>query len=209
MSAMTDFGLSKAMEDALDTVPEFDVDSLVEWFAHRDTDPTIEEVEAAAARLDRNAYPALVAGLYYELWMLTPTVAAHVVSQAWLMCEFPSRQVDRGDWRELFDYAGFTVDGVRAPRRRPRKPRRLYRGAAPEHMDGWSWTEDRAQAQWFTDRFNFDGRRRLYMVDASPSSVLAIITGQGRFGRGGLDGEQGESEWIVDTDGLHIVKVDR
>lgn len=189
-----------------------DVDEMAWWFAERGTDPTTDEIELAGGRVGREQYPALVLELRV-LDLLAPNVASRVVSDAWVSTERPLADLDRDEWRDLFGLAGFTVDGVRAPRRRPRKARRLYRGTTAKYQDGWSWTEDRTLARWFAEEYQHRTRGAVYVVDAPPSSVLAIITGANGFGRSGAasgsSGGPAETEWIVDTDGLDITEAAR
>ncbi|MGO1385750.1 MAG: hypothetical protein ACTHU1_13320 [Arachnia sp.] len=165
-----------------------------------DHEPTADEVETAAGRIDRNYYPVLVWNLFTHAVVTDRNTLAHVVPLAWQMAEFPMVQLDLDEWEELFHEAGFTIDGK--PGRRPATVPLLYRGAAPEHRGGWSWTADRTMAEWFRDRYDHDGTRQLYTLTPPVSSVLAIFTGDGEFGRTGLHNEGGESEWVVDTRGL-------
>lgn len=150
--------------------------------------PTAAEVDEAASRLGRNAYPALL----FDLWLdglLSPAAAASCVPAAWSAAEMPARALDDADWAELFDFAGYTVDG--APAGRPVAPLTLWRGAPAEHRAGWSWTEDRDLALWFARRVK-DGS--LWTAVVPPEALLARITTQ----------RPGENEYVVDTFGLAI-----
>ena len=111
------------------TVPYvFTVPELLDYFVTEGYEPSAEDVEEAGCRVGRNAYPALVSDLYDE-GLLSPEVASVVVPSAWSLAEFPNRLLDESLWLLLFDLAGYTVDGVRAPR--PAAPLHLWRGGHP------------------------------------------------------------------------------
>lgn len=173
----------------------FDFDALISAFLAEKIEPTAENIETAACRLGRNYYPALVWTLDLEglLWG-DDTVAQQVVPSAWSAAEFPMLQLEPAEWRELFDLAGYTVEGRPAPR--PESALTLYRGALPAHRDGWSWTDDRALAQWFADRPHNAGKGRVWVASVTPDRLLARISEQ----------RDGESEYVVDTDGLTIIE---
>lgn len=126
------------------TVPYvFTLDEVLDYFLDVGDEPSAEDVETAAGRLGRNAYPALVSSLRCE-GLLRPDVAAIVVPSAWSSVEFPNRALSDDVWRTLFDLAGYTVEGV--PGDRPETSLRLWCGAVPECRAGWSWTDDRGAA---------------------------------------------------------------
>ncbi|MFG3266871.1 hypothetical protein [Streptomyces bobili] len=64
---------------------------------------------------------------------ITAETVADLIGDVWSSAEFPDRHHDRDTWRWMFDTAGFTVDGKRAPR--PTEPMTLYRGSVPERRD--------------------------------------------------------------------------
>lgn len=169
----------------------FDLDEVVEWIC--DHTPTLDDVETAFARVGRNAGPALLADLHYE-GGLAPAWYAPLVPSVWNRAEWPQDHLPRDMWRELFAAAGYTVDGNR--RGRPTAARTLYRGADEAHRDGWSWTDSKRQAQWFADRPIHNPPGQVWTAVVEPDRLLAHLTGKG--------GRRGESEWIVDTDGLRI-----
>ena len=197
----------KERDRAADVVSAAEVDlprttddaELREWLLYQyEDDVTRDVIDAVLLRAGRNFGPAIILGLYEE-GLLSRQDAGHLVPYVWAMAEFPLRQLDPDSWRALFAFAGYTIDGVR--RARPRNPRRLYRGAARGYRDGWSWTENRAVAQWFVDRYQEVWHGRLWTVVAPPERVLAKLTGRSKnCGR--------EPEWVVDTDGLEITPAD-
>ncbi len=175
------------------TVPYvFTVDEML-WHFLEVGPPTADDIETALVRVGRNAGPALVLDLF-DNGLLTAAAARRGVPHAWCMCEWPGRAVDPPHrWRDLFDLAGYTVDSV--PSKRPTTPLTLYRGAVPEHRDGWSWTDDIQLAQWFAERPHNAGRGRIWTAVVEPSRLLARIITEGR---------DGESEYVLDPSGLAV-----
>ncbi len=106
--------------------------------------------------------------------------------------EFPNRAVDEDIWRALFDLAGYVVNGQ--PSEQPAEPIELWRGALPEHRNGWSWTDDRDLARWFADRPHNRGAGKVWAASVEPVRLLARIT----------DHREGESEYVVDARGLAV-----
>ncbi|WP_282946992.1 hypothetical protein [Cellulomonas endometrii] len=173
-----------------------DVDPLVSWFESRGEHLTIAEIEAAGALVGRNSFPALVINLHLSC-LLPDEVFAHGLVSAWQMAEFPTIAMPPDEWSWLFDDVGFTRDGIKTTR--PTEPVTLYRGAVPEHARGWSWTEDVDLARWFANRFPGTGAR-LYRTTVRPPWLMAHITPEWKFGR------HGESEWVVDPSGPHVIE---
>ncbi|SDY27370.1 hypothetical protein SAMN05661080_02908 [Modestobacter sp. DSM 44400] len=167
-----------------------DAGELIDYLLDDQPDYSCDELMTLLGRVGRNAGPAVVVSLYYE-GLLDRHHAVVVVPDVWSGVEFPLVALERSDWRALFAFAGYTHNGRR--RGRPRLPRTLYRGADEAHRDGWSWTDDRAQADWFTDRSIHREPGRVWRATVEPWRLLARIT-EGR----------GESEYVVDTDGLTI-----
>lgn len=173
----------------------FDFDEAVEAFLSETVEPTADNIHVAACSLGRNYYPALVCTLYHEgmLWgACGADVARTVVPAAWSAAEFPMIQLDAEEWRDLFDLAGYTMDG--RPAERPGESLTLWRGALPEYRDGWSWTEDRDLAQWFAERPHNRADGRVYAAIVEPSRLLARISQE----------RAGENEYVVDARGLRI-----
>jgi hypothetical protein len=156
---------------------------------------TADDVITAMSRVGRNPAPRVLLELF-DLGEVDYAWMPQLVPDAWSGAEWPLQMLPRADWHRLWDACGgFVVDGVRAPRRRPRKPRRLYRGADADHRDGWSWTPDPAVAGWFADREIHRRRGRVWTALVPPAAMLAVITDQ----------RPGEPEVVVDTAGLEIV----
>ncbi|WP_377322756.1 hypothetical protein ACFJIY_25015 [Pimelobacter simplex] len=173
-------------------------DEAVSLFLTEQVDVTVESIHATAVHLGRNWYPALVYHLYRE-GMLSglagESIARAVVPAAWSDAEFPMIQLEPDEWRDLFEHIGYTVDGVAAER--PSGPLTLWRGAAPGYEKGFAWTEDREKAQWFANRPHHKGGGLLLTADVRPAWLFARITNQ----------RPGESEYVVDTDGIDIREV--
>lgn len=111
----------------------------------------------------------------------------------WSMVEYPIRALDGDGWQELFDEAGYTVDGE--PAERPTKPVRLYRGAVDESACGWSWTDDLGVARKFAsgELWHSGGRAgRVWVATVEPWRLLARIS------------DRQESEYVVDPYGLAV-----
>ncbi len=174
------------------TVPLlFTIEEMVDHFL--DTgEPTATDLDQALSRVGRDHGPSLLVALVDE-GLLTVEAAAKAVPSAWCGVEFPNRALDNTDWRHLFHLAGYTVDGV--PSERPASPLRLFRGAVPDHRGGWSWTEDRELAEWFADRPHNCGQGQVWTAVVEPWRLLARITEE----------RPGESEYVVDTQGLVIL----
>ncbi|GAB3718340.1 hypothetical protein [Nocardiopsis nanhaiensis] len=138
----------------------------------------------------RNQAPYLLATAWHRGLITTATLAAHV-GDAWSGAEFPDRALEHHEWLELFDTAGFTIDGRPAPR--PARPVTLWRGSVLEARANWSWTTDRAMAARYASG-EMNGRLpgRVYRVTAPPHALLAANNGRT------------EAEYVVDTWGLTI-----
>ncbi|MET7781521.1 hypothetical protein ABZU94_07315 [Streptomyces mirabilis] len=123
---------------------------------------------------------------------ITAQTVADLVGGIWSGAEYPDRHHDHDTWRWLFDTAGFTVDGERAPR--PETPMVLFRGSVPERRTDWSWSRDRAVAERFAAGLRGRGEGRLWVCEVPPAHMLAINT------------ERDEDEVVVDTRGLRITE---
>lgn len=171
--------------------------------------PSLDDLQTATGRLGRTLSPSFLLGIH-ENGLLSHDAAEVLVPGAWNGAEHPMDELDPDDWGSLFRYAGYTHDGVR--RVRPRKVKRLFRGADYANRDGWSWTEDLALATWFAERESVYksaavpdhphgyGQRhtdgRVWVADVEPDRLLARIT----------EARPGETEWVVETDGLVITE---
>lgn len=166
-----------------------------EWLI--DNEPSrgwsVGQMDTAMTRVGRNAAPALFVTLHHE-GALTRDHYIALVTEVWMMCEFPTHQLDPDEWRVLFSWAGYTrhqrndTHGRRWPRRR--KPVTLYRGAHADRRMGWSWASNRESAQWFADRDLGRGPGRVWTVTVPPHLLLAQIDARG------------EHEYVVDPDTL-------
>lgn len=142
-------------------------------------------------RAGRNYGPDLIHTAYAEGIIDADTVTA-LIGPAWSSCEFPDRLLDHDTWRWLFDVAGFTVDGVRAPR--PLVPVELWRGSVPERSTDWSWTTDRAVAAKFAAGLRGRLPGMVYRLLAPPLALLCANI------------QRGEAEYVVDTWGLTVTE---
>lgn len=169
----------------------FTVDELVDFFAADYGRVTVDDVGTALHRVGRNYGPALLEGLLVED-VLTADVATAHVGPVWSMAEYPDAYLDRATWRELFELAGYTCDGV--PAERPTEVFTLYRGSVSERRDHWSWTDDiavaRGYAQGTAARRPSDGV--VWTAQVEPWRLLARNL------------NRSEAEYVVDTDGLLI-----
>lgn len=78
----------------------------------------------------------------------------------------PGRELPRIEWIKLWRSIGFSIGTERASR--PRSPLRLYRAAVPGWERGFSWTENRALAEWFQWLSpDWSGRRRYRGPDSA------------------------------------------
>jgi hypothetical protein len=86
----------------------------------------------------------------WDLWTLEPDLGAefyaHAVADAWTDTEIPMHALDREDLVDLWREGRYVHDGISAPRRRRRRPVRLYRAALANEIEanqlGLSWTAD-------------------------------------------------------------------
>lgn len=144
-----------------------------------------EEFETALMHVGRNDGPALLDDLHFA-GSVSVAENPGIVTTAWAMAEFPSNLLDADTWVELFEEAGYTVDGEPAPR--PEAPVTVYRGCHPERRFGMSWTTDLERAQWFADRDLGRGVGAVYESTVRPGWLLAYIH----------DSQRGEAEFVVD-----------
>lgn len=163
-----------------------EVDAL---FAEFDKIPflTRKQFEAWRWRVGRANVPALLHDAWYGRKISRATLTASIGS-VWSLAEYPDRNLDHDLWRDLFDEAGFTVDGRRTPK--PDRPVEVWRGSVPERRTDWSWTTDRQVAEKFAEGVRGRKPGRLYRLMAPPWSLLCA------------NSERGESEYVIDTDCL-------
>lgn len=158
---------------------------------------SVDDVYDALLRVGKNNGPALLCDLFQEGCLHAEAATAHVGS-VWSMAEYPNQYLDTEDWRDLFDLAGFTIDGRLAAR--PTEPVRLYRGSVPERRTDWSWSTSREVAE----KYAAGGFGGIY---GRPAGVLwtALVPPEWLLAE---NTRRDEAEYVVDTDGLKIVRVD-
>lgn len=150
---------------------------------------TKEELAVMGAVVGRNSSPLLMWELH-ALGLLARE-AYTLTGDFWAMAEYPESSLDRTDWRDLFDSAGFTVDGIPTPK--PEAPLRLWRGSAPERRARWSWTDNREVAVDYAQGRYHRTPGKLWTAHVEPWRLLCRNVGT-----------RNESEYVVDTDGLDI-----
>lgn len=144
-----------------------------------------DELASVLSGVGRNLAPGLMWDLHV-LGVLSDDAYLETAG-AWSMAEFPLNTLDGEAWVELFDAAGYTVDGE--PAVRPSGPLRLYRGAVDESARGWSWTDDLAVARKFAsgELWRSVGLvGRVWVATVEPWDLLARIT------------DRQEAEYVVD-----------
>lgn len=155
--------------------------------------------------LDRDAFEELLlrAGRIYGPTLLTTafmdgkiddeTLSA-VIGDVWSMAEYPDKAIGHGDWRWLFDVAGYTINGRRSER--PCNTLTLYRGSVPERRSDWSWTDNVEVARKFAAGIR--GRRPgdIWVCSVPPRALLCRNSGRQ------------EDEYVVDTAGLVIRRIE-
>ena len=151
---------------------------------------TGEEFETALLHVGRNDGPALLYDLHFA-GSISVAENPGIVTTAWAMAEFPSNLLEEDTWVELFEEAGYTVDGQ--PAQRPEAPVTVYRGCHPARRFGMSWTTDLERAQWFADRDLGRGVGAVYEATVPTGWLLAYIHGS----------QRGEAEFVVDAIALN------
>lgn len=139
----------------------------------------------------RNAEPWLLFDARCFKVIDDATITA-VTSDVWSSAEYPQDWLSQADWLDLFDVAGFTIDGCRA--NRPKKPVTLWRGCVPRLRRRMSWTSDQELAEKFASA-GFRGRPAggVYRTTASPQAIFCIN-----------HASRDESEYVINTRGLRI-----
>jgi hypothetical protein len=154
----------------------------------------IDTLLTEMARQGRNAGPMLLNKYWPELNTDDRKAA---LLDTWVMAEWPEQAMPWQIWLHYFKQAGFISDNLNIEK--PRQPLTIYRGAVKHKRKGMSWTQDKELAAWFANRFNDDSSKGfLYQAIIEPDYILAIITG--------VNGRQGESEVIINPEGLNNIK---
>ncbi|ONI48515.1 hypothetical protein [Streptomyces sp. IB2014 011-1] len=152
-----------------------------------------EELRTVLGWGGRLAGPVLLSNAFDGLLIDGDALAAHI-GPVWSGAEYPDAALGHDRWRELFELAGFTRDGVPAPR--PAEPVELWRGAVPARRADWSWTTDQDMAGRYASGYFNRRPGRLYRLVAPPGALLCAYNGRG------------ESEYVVDTDHPGVVITD-
>jgi hypothetical protein len=101
-------------------------------------------------------------------------IMAAIVPRLWLLgAPRPLRVTTPNNWHRLWEAAGFTREGMPAPK--PRQPLRLFRGG---ESSGWSWTPDPDLALAFASGFGTRGTDEidtLWTTLAPPSALLGWV----------------------------------
>ncbi|MEU6210758.1 hypothetical protein ABZ891_12680 [Streptomyces sp. NPDC047023] len=136
--------------------------------------------------------PARAATLLYDCWsrglIVKRTLRQHVGS-IWHTADIPDYWLGHGQWRELFDAAGYTrvpysmtaaVDvlgsEIGEAVERPTRPITVYRGSISGRRDDWSWTANPVcAARWASGTLYNRPLGRIWMATASPERLLCRI----------------------------------
>ncbi|MGO3320261.1 MAG: hypothetical protein ACTIL0_07105 [Microbacterium gubbeenense] len=125
-----------------------------------------------------------------------PEDVAEAVQAVWSGAHLPAQNLGVLTWIDLFQIAGYTVDGKRAER--PTEPVTLYRLAEPRFVHRLAWTASIDVAERFTEinRARYGDRtRHIYTLTVQPERLLAHIT------------DRDEDEYVTDTRGLKAKRV--
>jgi hypothetical protein len=159
---------------------------------------TPDDIRAALDSF-KNLAPDLLDDLWREK-RIDKSLLQQVLLDVWRYTDHTSVWSARW-WRSLFRETGFLSDGAA----RPSRPLTVYRGCTSPGRRGFSWTVNRARAEWFADHWFKHGYAdpgHLYRLGVKPCDVLAIISGRDKVATL-LDGKTiqygGEDEVIVDA----------
>jgi hypothetical protein len=104
----------------------------------------------ALNRVDGNDRPAFL-GEWYADDMISRRQLRELIGEAWNSADYPEQALGRDAWLDMFRNAGF-VHSPDSPRKRPRKPLVIHRGAVYRRRYGMAWTTDREKAVWFAEK---------------------------------------------------------
>jgi hypothetical protein len=96
-----------------------DAEELVEYLLTEAPDYDLDDLQMMLIRVGRNYGPYVVNELYCN-GDLHPRHAQVVVPDVWSMVEHPLHALDRDEWRQLFNLAGYTHNGKRRAKPRSR-----------------------------------------------------------------------------------------
>jgi hypothetical protein len=168
-------------------------DALVDYAQMAGRDLTWKEVKSMHS-LGRNDFPAI---LSYVFDYLDQTSRGEALEAAWVGSEYPTFQLSKEEWVTMFHAFGYTVDGT--SRERPTESVTLYRGATPECKHGMSWTDNLDIAARFASGD---------LLGRDPGFVFTAEVEPGRLYAHFHEG-RGESEFVIETDGLDVVALKR
>lgn len=131
--------------------------------------------------------PLFLWAIHQDKRIPTDLIRPYVID-AWAHAYRAELIMQRHGWIELFDAAGYTVDGALAPR--PTEPLILWRGAHPDYARNLTWTADRTDALPYADKPG----RRLYWASVAPWRLYGALTGLG----------EEPAQYVINTDGLKI-----
>lgn len=155
---------------------------------------SLDEFRIILNRAGRSAEPWLLFDARCFNVISDATITA-VTSDVWSGAEYPQDWLHQADWLDLFNVAGFTVDGCGTGR--PEQSVTLWRGCVSHLRRRMSWTSDRGLAQKFaTEGFRGRPQGELYQTTAPPQVILCIN-----------HASRHESEYVINTRGLAICKV--
>lgn len=163
--------LTAAAEERVPLV--FDEDGMIAHLEALDPLLTADEMFTAMRRVGRNASPYMIDVLADAFPPGAPPIA-ETVHHAWSSAEYPEDSMEPDRWAELFEVAGYRIDG--APADRPDKIT-LYRGAPEDRVQRMAWTSSQEVAR----RFAHDALRgrepgRVWTITVSGDWLLAHIT---------------------------------
>lgn len=169
-----------------------DIKLNLEWFRENPEAVTEENVTSAFCHVGSHNAPELLLYLHLVGRISTDLLAA-TIGDAWSSAHYPE-SLGRQNWFEMFEAAGYTVDGK--PAALPAEPLTLYRGAPDKFKRRMSWTAGVETAQKFASG-DMPGRTpgKLWTATVEPYRLLAHLN------------DRQETEYVVNTVGLRITEV--
>ena len=158
----------------LDRIPLiFDADDMIAHLEALDPMPTADEMLTAMARVGRIDNPYMIDLLADTLGSWAPAIT-DTVHHAWSSAEYPEDSMEPDRWAELFEDAGYRIDG--APADRPDEIT-LYRGAPEGRVQRMAWTSSLAVARKFAHS-SLRGREegRVWSITIPGAWLLAHIS---------------------------------
>lgn len=132
----------------------------------------------------------------YRAGRLSTTLLADVLPRAWsYFCEYPNDALTDSEWLEMFSATGYISDNGMCPS----NPVRLYRGAAPQYRQNWSWTDDESAALAFAELVQGRVTGVVWTAVVEPGDILMRIS-RSEFANTTFT----FTEYVVDTSRLSI-----